>query len=227
MNDKEQEKQAAATKTEKGGAEKDTAEGNAAAIDGAEKPKLGPIDPFDPVNLGIPSSYAAAINAQSSSKPYELRKPNDQEYFRTSAVESHCVRVGAIADKQDMGRVYVVSGAVLDEVIKRFPKSVRGVELVLTMSLVGVAFVWPVPLAEDRGGQWNSTQRDAKKSGVDIWTNMAPGRGRYDLTTVNNPKAVDWAAFPPFREILRQACAERFIDSLDHLLLRKLAGNNE
>jgi hypothetical protein len=182
-------------------------------------------DPFDPMNLGISTDYAAAINARASSKPFELRKPNDQEFFRTSPREHQCVDVVAIADKQDMGRVYVVSGAIRDAVSHRFSKSVRATRLVLTVTLVGNALVWPVPQAEDRGGQWNSSQREASLAGLSKWTNMASGRGRYEVNTVDNPKTVDWDNFPPFREILRQACAERFIDSLDHGLLRKLAGN--
>jgi hypothetical protein len=56
---------------------------------------------------------------------------------------------------------------------------------------------------------------------------MAPGRGQYDIITVNNHKTVDWDSFPPFREILRQAAAERLIESMDHPLLRKLAGDTD
>jgi hypothetical protein len=186
-----------------------------------------PVDPFDPVNLGIPTDYARAINAQASSKPFELRKPNDQEYFRTSPQEDHRLVVGAVVDKQDMGRVYIVSGSILDEIKVRFPKAIRAVQLVLTQSLVGAAFLWPVPLMEDRGGQWNSSQRAACDSAIHKWTNMSAGRGRYDVVTVDNPKPVDWGSFPIFREILRQACSESLIDSLDHPFLRKLAGEPE
>ena len=57
--------------------------------------------------------YAAAINAQVSNKPFELRKPNDQEYFRTSPRQGHHLVVASIADKQDMSKVYVVSGPLL------------------------------------------------------------------------------------------------------------------
>jgi hypothetical protein len=186
-----------------------------------------PVDPFDPMNLGITTDFAAAINVQASSKPFENRKPNDQEYFRTSPHKHHRLVVGAIADKQDMGRVYVVSGAILKEVTARFPRAVRAVELVLTVTQVGAVLVWPVPLADDRGGTWNSTHRSACDSGQTKWTTMASGRGRYDFDAIDNPKTVDWDSFPPFRDILRQACSERFIESLDHPLLLKLAGKTE
>ena len=126
-----------------------------------------------------------------------------------------------------MSRVYVVAGVLVDELKMRFPKAIRGFELVLTQTLVGTALLWPVPLAEDRGGKWNSTQRTACAEGVTRWTNMVSGRGQYDLERINNPKVVDWKLFPPMREILRQACSERLIDSLDHPLLRKLRGEVE
>jgi hypothetical protein len=187
-----------------------------------------PVDPFDPMNLGISTDYAAAINAQSSNKPFELRKPNDQEFFRTSPLKHQRLVVGGIVDKTDMGRVYIVSPAILDQVKARFPKAIRVFEWVLAQNLSGDAFPWPVPLAEDRGGQWNSSHRSACDSGLHKWTNMSAGRGRYDITAVDNPKEVDWNSYPPMSEILRQALSDgRLIDSMDHHLLRKLAGKTE
>ena len=162
-----------------------------------------------------------------STKPFELRAPNEQEFFRTSPQKNHHLVVGSIADKQDMGRVYIVSGVLLEEVKLKFPKAVRAVELVLTQILAGASLVWPVPLAEDRGGKWNSTQRAACEQGKTRWTNKTSGRGEYDILTVNNPKEVDWDSFPPFRDILRQAASERLIDSLEHPLLKKLRGEIE
>jgi hypothetical protein len=81
--------------------------------------------------------------------------------------------------------------------------------------------------AEDRGGKWNSTQRAHCEQGKTHWTNMASGRGQYDIITVNNPKAVDWDSVPPFRDILQQAASERLIDSMNYPLLRKLRGETE
>jgi hypothetical protein len=193
----------------------------------ASLPKPAPVDPFDPMNLGISTDYAAAINAKASTKPFELRAPNDQEFFRTSPRENHHLVVGSIADKQDMGKVYIVSGVLLEEVKLKFPKAVRAVKLVLAQTLAGTSLVWPVPLAEDRGGKWNSTQRAACDQGKTRWTNKTSGRGEYDIVTVNNPKEVDWDFFPPFRDILRQAASEHLIDSLEHPLLKKLRGEIE
>jgi hypothetical protein len=120
-----------------------------------------------------------------------------------------------------------VHPSVLKEILFRFPKLVRPAQLVLTVTLVGTTLVWPVPEGDDRGGHWNSSQREGCHSGQSKWTNMSSGRGRYDIRTVGNPKAVDWNTLPPFSEILRQALAERLITSVDHPLLRKLAGESE
>jgi hypothetical protein len=198
---------------------------NAESLRGGNAPQ--PADPFDPMNLGISTDYAAAINAQASTKPFELRKPNDQEYVRASPLNRHRLQVGCIVDKQEMNKVYIVSPALIPEIRKRYPKALRLMELVVTATLIGSAFVWPVPLAEDKGGKWNSSQRAACHQAESHWTNMAAGRGEYDVMTVDNPREVDWAALPDFREILRQAASERLIDSLDHHLLRKLRGESE
>jgi len=192
------------------------------------EPRLATADPFDPMNLGISTDYAAAISAQASTKPVELRKPNDQEFFRTSPHPHQRLLVGGIQDKQDMSKLYVVHGSIIDEVRARFPKHVRTYEIVLTQSLVGAANLWGVPLSEDRGGSWNSTQREACFKGQSHWTNMASGRGKYDVTTINNSREVDWNSFPPTGEILRQALSDgRLIEAMDHPLLRKLGGEIE
>jgi hypothetical protein len=142
-----------------------------------------PLDPFDPMNLGISTDYAAAISAQAAAKPFELRKPNDQEFFRTSPRDDHHLVVASITDKQEMGRVYIVRGDFLEALKAKFPRAARASELVLAQSLAGAAFVWPIPLAEDRGGKWNSSQRQAGDQSKTRWTNMAAGRGQYDLIT--------------------------------------------
>ena len=72
----------------------------------------GPVDPFDPMNLGISTDYAAAINAQTAVKAFEPRKPNNQEYFRVSPLHQHSLIVASITDKQDTGKVYRKSSRV-------------------------------------------------------------------------------------------------------------------
>jgi hypothetical protein len=190
-------------------------------------PQAGPADPFDPMNLGISTDYARAINMQASTKPFELRKPNDQEYVRVSQREDYRITVASISDKQDMNRVYIVAGGLLDEVKTKYPRAVHAVQLVLAQALAGAAFLWPVPLAEDRGGKWNSSHRAACDQAKYRWTNMAAGRGEYEIKSVDNPKEIDWNSFPPMREILRQAASERLIESMDHSLLKKLRGEGE
>jgi hypothetical protein len=190
-------------------------------------PQTAPTDPFDPMNLGISTDYAQAINMQASTKPFELRKPHDQEFVRVSPREDYHLKVASISDKQDMNRVYIVSGCLVDEVKAKYPRAVHAVELVLTQALTGVAFLWPVPLAEDRGGKWHSSQRAACDQAKSRWTNMAAGRGEYEIKTVINPKEVAWGTFPPMREILLQAASERLIDPMEHSLLKKLRGEVE
>jgi hypothetical protein len=190
--------------------------------------KPATVDPFDPMQLGISTDYAAAISAQASAKPVELRKPNDQEYFRTSPHPHQRLLVGGIQDKQDMSKLYVVPNSLLDKVRARFPKHVRTYRLVLTQSGEGAAILWGVPQSEDRGGSWYSSQREACEKGQSHWTNMTSGRGKYDFESINNPKEVDWNSFAPMAEILRQALSDgRLIESMDHPLLRKLGGEIE
>jgi hypothetical protein len=215
------------SKTGAAGLPENLATANVSAGSKPQPSNAAAADPFDPMNLGISTDYAAAINVKPSAKPFELRKPNDQEFVRSSPRKDHHLVVGSIADKQDVGKIYIVASALLEPIRAEFARAVRGVELVLAQSLAGASLVWPVPLAEDRGGKWNSTQRAACEQSKARWTNMASEKGQYEVTTVNNPREVDWDSFPSFRDVLRQAAAERLIDSMDHPLLRKLRGEIE
>lgn len=200
--------------------------GSKGAEDNQPLPKPPVADPFDPMNLGIPTEYAASINAKASAKGAELLRPNDQEYFRVSPLPNHHLTTISITDKQDKGKKYLIDGRIRDQVVQEFPKAVGAVELMVTQTLVGAILVWPVPLAEDRGGRWNSTQRQASEQGKRQWTMMASNssRAEYEIRHVDNPKVVDWETLPPFNEILRQAASELLVATLDHPLLQKLRG---
>jgi hypothetical protein len=105
----------------------------------SQPPEVAAVDPFDPMNLGISTEYAAAISAHASTKPFELRKPHEQEFFRTSPCKNQRLLVGGILDKQDMSKLYVVLPSLLDEVRMRFLKHIRIHELVLTQTLAGAS----------------------------------------------------------------------------------------
>jgi hypothetical protein len=184
-------------------------------------------DPFDPANLGLSTEFAQTLSATALNAPIEFRKPNDQEFFRTSLLPEHTMNILTIADKQDMGKIYVVLGSMRKDVLEEFPRFIKPNGLILAQTLTGQGILWPFPMAGDRGNKANSTQRSAVDSGKTKWTNFHWQAPRYVVQTIENPREVDWTLYPPFKDVLRQALSERLIDSPDHALLNVLRGKVE
>ena len=96
------------------------------------------------------------------------------------------------------------------------------------MNRQGVPFLWPVrlPGPDGRRDEWSRTALEAADLARRGWVRIAANMslGAYDVFqatgTLPDP---DWPALP-FRELLRVAFRDRFIDSLAHPILRRLRG---
>jgi hypothetical protein len=92
----------------------------------------------------------------------------------------------------------------------------------------GVLFVWPIrpPRADGRADEWNRTALEAAERATKGWVRVAANMtlGAYDVYEAPGQLGEpDWPTMP-FKELLRIAFRDRFIDSLDHPVLRRLRG---
>jgi hypothetical protein len=92
----------------------------------------------------------------------------------------------------------------------------------------GVLFLWPIrlPGPDGKRDEWSRTALEAadlaRRGWVRVTANL--GLGAYDVFTATGTLPdPDWPALS-FRELLRVAFRERFIDSPDHPVLRRLRG---
>src|SRR5262249_17913122 len=121
---------------------------------------------------------------------------------------------------------YLVAPALWPALVAESTFSPRA--LFTAVSRQGVTFLWPVRLPGPDGkvDEWSRSALEAANLARDGWVRVAANMrlGAYDVfrATGDLPEP-EWPDVP-LRELLRVAFRERFIDSPDHPVLRRLRG---
>jgi hypothetical protein len=182
-------------------------------------------DPFDPASLRIDQSFSASIGVKKALLTVPVRKPSKEWFVRVHPDASYHLATAVIELKEDR-ETYLVAPALWPELAGEPTFSPRA--LFTAVSRQGVVFIWPVrlPGSDGKVDEWSRSALSAAKMGETRWVrlqaDMGLGAYRVEYATGDLPEP-DWPE-SPFRELLRVAFRDRFIDSLDHPVLRKLRG---
>lgn len=98
--------------------------------------------------------------------------------------------------------------------------------LALATNRQGAIFIWPVrlPGADGRLDPWNEAAREATMLATKSWIRIASNGVGYDVfTTIAALPEPEWPE-QSFEQLLRIAFRGRYINSIDHPLLRRLRG---
>ncbi len=151
-----------------------------------------------------------------------VRKPKAQEWVRTRW--DRTTRMYLLKDANDRDRPYFVSPAVQ----KLIPKEVTVWDLIASVNISGVFFLWMIrpPEASGTPNSWNVSARAAAIAAKDAWVRMSSDQatGRYTVMKATadfgEPK---WPTLD-FKELLLMAIAPNYIDSADHPIVQRLLG---
>ena len=199
---------------------------NAQDADSANKPGDGTApDPFDPENLRLSQDFTAMVGVKKQLLTVPVRKPAKEWFVRAHPDPAYRVQTAVIELKEDR-ETYLVDQSLWHELAAESTFSPRA--LFTAASRQSVVFIWPVRLPGQDGkiDDWSRSALEAAELATKKWvrvqSNMA--LGAYDvyeaLADIPEP---DWPAVP-FKELLRVAFKDRFIDALDHPVLRRLRG---
>ena len=152
-----------------------------------------------------------------------MRKPNRQEYFRVHPDPTYRLETLLLEFKAE-GVTYLVD----PEIAPAIPGEAAAKILYLTVTRHGALLLWPVRLPDEQGrlDDWNAAAHQAALSAEARWVRIAAnkGAGTYDVY-----EALDQIAEPAwpdmsFDRLLEMAFKNRFIDNLDHPVIRRLLG---
>lgn len=180
-------------------------------------------NPFDPARFRLSQDFASAVGVKKVLTTVPCRKPHRHEFVRVRTGVEWRLETGVFEDKINR-EVYLVDpplwSALLGEV---YP-----VCLYCAVTRQNDVLLWPVKLpgADGKSNSWNESAIAAAKLAESRWVRLAanmPG-GMYDVYEAEGELSdPEWPelAFP---EILRLAFKARFIQSLDHPVVKALRG---
>ena len=185
-------------------------------------PETNP-DPFDPASLRLGQDFGASIGVKKILTVVPCRKPNRHEFVRVRSGEDWHLETAAFEDKVTRD-VYLVDQSLWGELAGE----VYPVCLFLAINRQGDVFLWPAKLPgnDGRSNSWNESAMAAARLAESHWMRVAanmPG-GMYDTfraaSELSNPV---WPELE-LKAILKLCFKDRFIDDLNHPVLKALRG---
>lgn len=195
----------------------------AADNDGDDGDKQKKPNPFDPKRLRYSQRRSEGPTARKIVSAVQARKPNRQEFFRVHP--SHSMRIETLVlDFKAEGMTYLVD----PEIEPAIPGECTAKMLYLAVTRQGAVLLWPVRLPDEQGNldPYNSAAHQAALAAETSWMRIAAnkGAGTYDIY-----EALDQLAEPEWPDmsldrLLEMAFKARYINTLDHHVVRRLLG---
>jgi hypothetical protein len=187
-------------------------------------PTSSEIDLFDPARLRLAQDFATTgVKKLLTTVP--VRKPNRQAFVRVRGGEGWRL-VAPVLELRDEGETYMVDPSVRDELaLETTPKI-----LFTAIDRQGVLFLWPVrlPRSDGRWDNWSRSAQIAAEKAEHKWVRVVANLdlGAYEVFEASAPiPEPDWPEVD-FRTILKTAFGDRYIDNLDHPVVRRLRGKS-
>ena len=183
-----------------------------------------PPDPFDPSKLALGQDFAAAAGVKKVTTLVPVRKPAKHEWVWVHGDPNYQLTTAALVYKEDREEVYLVD----QRLWPLLGGELRPICLFTTINRQGVVTLWPVKLPgpDGRHDTWNASALDAVAHAKKRWTRVVADMslGGYNLfVAAGELEPPQWPDLT-FKEILTLAFRGRFVDSADHLVLKKLRG---
>jgi hypothetical protein len=181
-----------------------------------------PADPFDPSRLRL--TEATQIGVRKALTLISCSKPNRQQFVRVHTSEDYRMQTALFTDEVNR-ESYLVSPELWDELAGEIQPTFLFAGITKTTNNV---FLWPVrvPDTDGRRHNWHLSALRSAELAMTKWVrvqaNMADGK--YDVFeatgAIPDPEWPDMS----FRDMLQLCFDDRFIDSLEHPILKQLRG---
>ena len=195
----------------------------AADVEGT--PPCTVVDPFDPERLRLSQDFSQTVGVKKMLLTVPVRKPPKEAWVRVHPDPSYRVETAVIEFKEEQ-ETYLVDPGLWPELATEATFGPRAFFTAMTRQKV--LFLWPVrlPGPDGRDNEWNRSALEAammaSKKWVRVVANMALGAYEVFEATGDIPEP-EWPE-QSFGELLRIAFKDRFIQDLDHPVLKRLRG---
>ena len=180
-------------------------------------------DPFDRNSIRLGQDFDASIGVRKALTTVPVRRPDRQWFVRVNPDPAYRLET-AVLELKEEGETYLVAGSIRAEL----PGEIVAKVLLTAVTRQGVVFLWPVRMPDEMGklDQWNRSALEAANMAERQWIRVASDRslGAYEtyVATGDLPEP-EWPD-KSFHELVKIAFRDRFIDSLDHPVVKRLRG---
>jgi hypothetical protein len=185
-------------------------------------------DPFDPALLRLSQDMLAAAGVKKMLTTVPVRKPSKEWYVRCHPDPAYRLETFVVELKED-GETYLVDPKLWPHLAGESTFSPK--LLITTVNKQGTVFVWPIRLPspdgrhDDRNKSALEASAYATKGWVRVQANM--NLGAYEIFAAGgNLGDPNWGDLPGFKDVLKIAFKDRYIDTPDHPVLRRLRGES-
>lgn len=182
-------------------------------------------DPFDPASLRLGANTAAgAIGVKKQVLNVRVGKPHKQEFCRIHPDESYRLDTAILIDSA-FKESYLVAPSLWAEI----PDFITLVRLCTAITRHGTLFLWQatLPAPDGRPCDWHDSMLQAQDLAIKEWVRVQSDMqaGSYGVfTATGNLPEPEWPDLT-FHQILKIAFKTRFVDSMDHAILKQLNGD--
>jgi hypothetical protein len=182
-------------------------------------------DPFDPARLRLSQDFASTVGVKKALLTVPVRKPDKSWFVQVHPGEAYRIQTAVIELKEDR-EVYLIDPTLWSELATEATFGARAIFTAVTRQ--GVVFLWPIRLPghDGRLDEWNQSAIEATTIATGKWCRVVANMhlGAYEVFEAGGELAAPAWPEVSFTELLRIAFKGRFVDSLDHPVLRKLRG---
>jgi hypothetical protein len=179
-------------------------------------------DRFDPVRLRLSQDFTE-IGVKKLLLTVPVRKPHSQEWVRVRPGDDWRLET-AILELKDERETYLLDPSLWDELAIEIVLKV----LFVAISRQGVLFIWPVKLPQSDGRQdaWSRSALAAAERAMTRWIRVLSNLnlGAYEVREAGAPDPT-WPE-EDLRSLIEIAFRDKFIDSIDHPVIRRLRGKS-
>ena len=180
-------------------------------------------DPFDLEKLRLSQNFSEQVGVKRIQLNVPVRKPKKQEFFRVHPGENMYIET-TVLDFDEEGETYLIDPK-LRQVLA---DEIKAVAIFTAINRQGIVFLWAIPLPDEDGrhNPYHKTALEATEKAKVGWIRVKANRylpgyiPEYPTASIPDP---EWPE-ETFREILKKAFGDSYIDSLDHPVLRRLRG---
>ena len=194
----------------------------------ADKPTQdATVDPFDLDALRVEGLDDIGVEKVLLTVP--VRKPRKTEFFRVHPGEDYCLDSMVLVRAESIDReVYLIARELRAELAD----DAQRVRLFTCVNKRGVVFLWPArlpdPEASGGGGRaWHTSALEIADEAKKQWVRMYGNRdlGAYEMHRARGDFGEpEWPKDKSFKDLLRLAFKDRFIDTPHHDVIRELHG---